>query len=104
MNLKKAFNITFIILFLFFIFVYSLGSNGFYEYKLNRKKFLTEEQIKKFEEDVANGKTIDINNYMEVEEKNYDNTFTDINRKISSYITKGFKKAFEYLFRYLENN
>lgn len=99
-KLLKAFSL---FLFLFFIFIYIVGSSGFYEYKLNEKKVLTEEQIKKFENDVNSGAKVDINDYI-IPEKNYDNTFTKVNRDISRYISKGFEETFKYLFRYIDGN
>lgn len=90
-------------LFLLFIFLYIVGSSGLYEYKLNEKKVLTEEQIKKFESDVNNGVKIDINDYIPIE-KNYDNAFTKLNRDISKYISTGFEKTFKYLFRYIDSS
>ena len=92
-----------VFIFLFFIFIYIVGSSGFYEYKLNEKKVLTEEQIKRFENDVNSGIKIDINNYI-TKEKNYDNAFTKASRDISYYISRGFEETFKYLFRYIDNN
>lgn len=89
--------------FFLFIFIYVVGSSGLYEYKLNEKKVLTEQQIKNFENDVNNGVKIDITDYI-VPEKNYDNVFTKTNRKISQYISKGFEESFKYLFRYINNS
>lgn len=103
MNYLKMFKSCFVILVLFFLFTYVVGSSGFYEYKLNEKKFLTEERIKQFEEDVDNGVDIDINNYVIDTNKDYDNVFTNLSRKISSYINKGFEEAFKYIFRYIDS-
>lgn len=97
-NIIKTISILF---FLFFLFTYIVGSSGFYEYKLNEKKVLTEEMIKKFELDVSKGIDIDITNYVQDNFNDYDNLFTKINRDISYYINKGFEITFEYLFKYI---
>ena len=104
MNKEQIIKTGSILIFLFFLFTYIIGSSGFYEYKLNEKKILTEEKIEQFENDLNNGVNIDINNYIEDGNKNYDNIFTKINRDISNYINKGFEVTFEYLFRYINSN
>ena len=104
MNYEKICKNCFVFLLIFFLFIYVVGGSGFYEYKLNEKKILTEEEILKFENDVKNGISVDINDYLEDANRNYDNAFTKINRKISHYINKGFEEVFKYLFRYIENS
>lgn len=100
---EKIIKVSLYLLLFSFLFVYIIGSSGLYEYRLNNKKTLTEDAIKKFEADVKNGVKIDLNDYIVVE-KNYDNELTRTNRKISNYIGSVFKKAFKYLFRYIGNN
>ncbi len=85
-----------------FLFVYFMSSSGLYEYKMEKKKNMTEESIKRFEEDVKSGIKIDINDYI-IKEKNYDNSFTSINKKISNYVSKGFERIIKYLARYMNN-
>ena len=97
---EKIIKVSLYLLLFSFLFVYIIGSSGLYEYRLNNKKTLTEDAIKKFETDVKNGVKIDLNDYIVVE-KNYDNELTRTNRKISNYIGSMFKKA---LFRYIGNN
>ena len=90
---EKIIKMSLYLLLFSFLFVYIIGSSGLYEYRLNNKKTLTEDAIKKFETDVKNGVKIDLNDYIVVE-KNYDNELTRTNRKISNYIGSMFKKAF----------
>ena len=45
--------------------IYLMINMGYYEYANYKKKELTEEQIKKFENDVKNGYNIDITSYIE---------------------------------------
>ena len=80
-----------------FLMFYFLGGR-IYNSRITEKKVLTEEQIKKFEEDVKNNVEIDINEYV-FKEEDYTNQITKINNKISSIIEKGFKKAFQYLLK-----
>ena len=52
------------IFFTSFLVVYFSDITGYYQYQNYKKTTLTLEQIKKFEEDVASGKEIDINEYL----------------------------------------
>lgn len=61
---------TITILFILYISLSIAMETGYYEAKLNEKTMLTEESIKKFEQDVREGKNVDINDY--VIEKNRD--------------------------------
>ena len=83
------------ILFLIFIVIYCLSISGYYESKLHEKTVYTNEQIKKFEEDVKNGEEIDINNYNTTEVKNYANNFTRLGDKVSNVATDVFANGFD---------
>lgn len=104
MNKKNIWKATFTSLLIFFLFLYITSNSGFYEYKLNQKKVLTEEKIKEFEQDINSGKEININNYVNDTKKKYDNIFTDTSRAISNYINKGFEKVIKYLFKYIDSS
>lgn len=75
---------------------------GYYEYNLKQKNVLTEEAIKRFEQDVASGKEIIASNYIE-EEKNYNNKVSNIALKLSNTISETFDKIIKYLFKQIEN-
>lgn len=62
------------------------------------KRNLTISQIEKFENDIKNGKEIDLNDYI-IKDKSYDNIITNTNNKISNAIESGFKKLFKYLLK-----
>ncbi len=59
-----------------FLFCYFIEYSGYYEYNLHSKKTLTEEEIKRFESDVKNGKNIDINTYFTNNTTDYSNNLT----------------------------
>ena len=61
MKPKKIFNTTIFCLFVIFLAIYGSSKTGYYEYENKKQKELTEEEIKKFEEDVAKGKNVNIN-------------------------------------------
>ncbi len=97
---KKIVKYVIYLLFATFLFYFLVGDK-MYQDDLMKRKNLTEEQIKKFEEDIKNGVEIDLNEYV-VKEKDYSNSVTKINGKISSLIEKGFKKVFEYFLSSLD--
>ena len=90
-----------VILFLTFIVVYSIGESGYYEYKLSNKKNLTEEQIKKFENDVKEGKDIDIKKYLIDNRVDYTNNLSRVTYKISDKANRILKKGIESVFKYI---
>lgn len=87
MKYENIFKIIFIFLFVIFLTMYiSVGSN-YYEYELHKKVMLTNEDIKRFEDDVKNNKDVDINNYIS-SRVDYSNSFS----KASTYVSKETKK------------
>lgn len=99
-NLFKA-----IILLSLTIFVasYFIEETGYYDYKLQEKTILTNEQIKKFEEDIKNGKEVDIENYLKENNKDYSNNITTNITKVSLTTNKYLKKGIESIFGILNN-
>ena len=70
----------FVILFAGLLFA---DANGYYVNKTYEHKTLTEEQIKKFEEDIKNGVSIDVEDYTINNEKDYTNKLSDGIYKVS---------------------
>lgn len=108
MNKKwnKVFWYIFLVLFMTFFTLYTAGKAGYYEYTQNKKKVFTQEQIKKFEEDVAMGKVIDLDDYLVVKE-DFQDKDKRIGLKVSEFIgvyTKlGVDKIFKMLIKLVEN-
>ena len=84
-----------------FSVLYFGQATGYYKVAAGRKNTLTDDAIKRFEEDVAAGKEIVASNYLE-KEKDYNNNISKIGREISKLIEMGFEKFMEGLFRELE--
>ena len=99
-NLFKA-----IILLSITIFVasYFIEETGYYDYKLQEKTILTNEQIKKFEQDIKEGKEVDIESYLKANDKDYSNNITTNVTKISITTNKYLKKGIESIFGILNN-
>jgi len=105
-KLNKFFSYMFLVLFMAFLTLYSAGKAGYYEYTQNQKKVFTEEQIKKFEEDVSLGKEVDIEDYLLVKE-NFQGENKRLGLKISEligvYTKLGVDKIFKILTKLVEN-
>ncbi len=94
----KVFKWTFLFFFVTFLTLYFSQLTGYYEYQNYTKMTLTKEQIQKFEQDVKEGKEIDIENYVVNTDKNYQNRFSKVglqlSRGISTIVEKSVIKIF----------
>ena len=90
---------SFILLFLVFVGLYFTASSGYYETEERKKMTLTEEQIERFEQDVADGKQVDIENYLKLNERNYDNSISSTTLQISNKIGEYFEKGLNAFFK-----
>ena len=82
-----------------FVISYIIYETGYYEYKLQSRTVLTKEQMEKFEQDVNEGKNVDLNDYLVETEKDYTNNLTDTTIKVSSTVNSYIKKGVELLFK-----
>lgn len=80
------FKISLIVLFILYISLYALNISGYYDGSIRRKVEFTTEQIEKFEEDIAKGEKVDINNYLDKQNKDYTNGASKLGYEISSNI------------------
>lgn len=102
-KLNKFFKYTFYMCFLSFLTFYVAGQSGYYEYNQRKKMTFTKEQIEKFEEDVKNGKNIDVTEYLENTNQNYQNKLSKATLNISEGISKYTKKGVELIFTNIGN-
>lgn len=100
-NKKRIFKFIFSVFFLSFLVIYVSELTGYYEYQNYKKTALTAEQIRQFEEDVKNGKEIDLNNYIVEENKNYNNTLSKLASKLSDGISNIVKSGVDNTFKFL---
>lgn len=75
--MKKIPLVIFLSLFTFFAVLLLAEEGGYYKTRSERAKILTEEQIKNFEKDVSEGKSIDVKKYVLYEDKDYTNNLSD---------------------------
>lgn len=101
----KVFRSTVVILFAIFLTMFVSNKYGYYEYKKQEQVTLTAEQIKQFEEDIKNGKNIDLENYLEKTNKNYQTKFSqlglNLSNSIANTIEKGVNKFFGYISKFV---
>ena len=102
MKNKDIPRIIILILFIMFIGLYLVGNSNYYDYEAATKSRLTEEQIKIFEQDLEEGNAVDIENYLKLNEKNYNNPVSDATLNISTTISKSFDKALNYVFKKID--
>lgn len=93
-------------IFISFFITVILSVSGYYETELQKKTALTNEAILRFEKDLEDGKEIDINSYIDINKKNYDNNFTKtgrfISKKIEKIITTGIKQSLKIILKAIE--
>ena len=103
---NNLFKFIFMIFLFSFLVVYFSEMTGYYEYQNHKKTTLTEEQIRKFEEDVSNGKQVDISNYLIADKVHYNNKLSKLTSKlsdgISSVVESGVRQTFKLLSKFIE--
>jgi len=97
----KIFRITMLILFAILMTIFISNKNGYYEYQKHEQVTLTEEQIKKFEEDVKNGINIDLENYLKDTTKDYQTKLSQVGLNVSNTLANTVKKGFDNFFKYI---
>ena len=105
-KIYKIFKIFFFACFLCFLTFYIAGESGYYEYNERKKMTLTKEQIKQFEEDVKQGKNVNINEYLENKntnkQKKLSKTTLEISKNISKYTKEGITFVFNKIGKMVE--
>ncbi len=89
---------------LFFIFLCSYFSfgNGYYEYYLANQRNLTKKEIEHFENDVREGKSIDVNSYVNENRIDYSTPLTKKTSEVSLKFNEYLKKFIGNVFKVLE--
>ena len=100
-KLNKAFRYSILVSFVTFFALYLSQSTGYFEYRNSKKVALANEQIEKFEKDVKEGKNIDLENYIDVNNKNYQNAISKTGLSISSTTEKVIQKLIGGSFKVL---
>ena len=85
MKYNKLIYFFFIIMFVAFLSIYISTTTGI-ETDNNKKSVFTEEKIKEFEKDVAEGKNVNIKDYVVDTSKDYTNKITNFGESMSDLI------------------
>lgn len=97
--ISKIFKVVIIVLIIIYLGLFIANNTGYYSFSARNRKELTEQQIKKFEEDVKNGVDIDINDYLSIEQISYQNNISSLGYNISNItsdiIKNGIYKIFD---------
>lgn len=106
MKNKKIWKFFITLLIMIFLCSYFIELSGYYEYNLQGKKNLTEAQIKQFEQDVKEGKNIDINEYLKEDKIDYSNKLTrttsEASIKLNDYLKNILSNTFKILERFVK--
>jgi hypothetical protein len=97
------FKVIMISFFVIFIVLYLSQSTGYYEFDQYRKMKLTEDKIKEFEQDVKEGKNIDVTDYIESTVSDYHNKASKSGLKFSKFIENSFDKVMGFTHKLIEN-
>ena len=91
------------ILFILFVSLIIAYDSGYYEANISRKSKITSEKIREFEEDVKEGKDIDITDYVENDFVDYSSPMSKVGSKLSSsidnFMNNGFSDFFNFVSR-----
>ena len=101
MKKKNIFKLIFYLFFLSFLIAYIIEETGYYEYKLQNRMILTNEQMKKFEEDAKSGKDVTLEDYVINTEVDYRTHLTNSTNKLSNNVNIILKKGIEGVFKVL---
>lgn len=100
---SKIFWKLFLALLFGFMALYVSAATGYYEYEQHKKVTLTNEKIIEFEQDLKAGKKIDVKNYLDEKEKNYENGFSKAGIMFSNVIGDCIQNGVQNVFNFLSN-
>ncbi len=103
-KVKKISKIKILIYLLISIFVclYFAGKTGYYENKIHKDTVLTKEAIIEFEKDVADGKAVDLKDYINPNDIDFQNKYSTLGYNISNSIDKLLNDGVNYLVEILK--
>ena len=94
---NNIFKFVFLVLFLFFLVLYMSQSFGYYEYNNRKTNTLTEESVKRFEQDIKDGKNIKASDYIK-KDNDYNNKLSKFGLKLSNIVGSVFDGVMGFLF------
>lgn len=88
MKIIKLFKLFIFMTIVIFFCIYFIEKTGYYEYKLQNKKILTEQEMIKFENDIKEGKDVTLEDYLSNTNIDYSNNLTKATSNISIKLNK----------------
>jgi len=106
MKKNKLLKLIIFVTIVIFFCAYFIERTGYYEYKLQNRKLLTEQEMINFEKDIKEGKEVDIKDYLSNTNNDYSNNLTKttsnisikLNKYLKSFLVNGFD-IFDALFK-----
>jgi len=106
-SVAKGFKLIIIVLFFLFIALYISNSTGRFEHENYRRMVLTREAIEEFEEDVRQGRNIDIRNYLDDTRSDHSNALSNtglmLSQRTEEIIGGTINGIFRGIYRLLSN-
>lgn len=97
--LNKLLLTLFLSSFVFYTFLFIGYENGYYKTKHEKAKELTDAQIIEFEQDIKDGKSIDLKKYVLYEEKDYTNPLSKNVYNVSLKLEKAIDIVIKIIFK-----
>ena len=107
-NKKKVqfFKVVFIFLFIAYITIYTSQKSGYMDFQNYKKMNLTKEKIAEFEQDIKEGKKVDLTKYTDNTTRSYSNKLSNagysISNGVSTLVNKGVVGFFDTIAKLAE--
>ncbi len=85
------------VLFVIFIALFIANSSGYYEGKVRNKVAITNDKIEEFEQMLANGDDVDLNNFLANDRVDYSNKLSNFGEKLTMDVQVIVKNSFEFI-------
>lgn len=106
MKYKTLIKVLGLLIIFIFLCSYFIERSGYYEYNLQVRKKLTEEQMKQFEQDVKEGKDIKLDSYLKETTIDYSSQLTrttsEASIKLNNYLKNIIANAFNMLGKFVQ--
>jgi len=100
---NKIFWKIFLALLISFFALYVSAATGYYEFEQHKKVTLTKEKIKEFEQDLKDGKKINVKKYLDEKEEYYENGFSNAGIVFSNVIEECVENGIQNIFGFLNS-
>ena len=100
--MNNILKVLFLGIMILFLTLYLTTLSNYQEIQNKKQNILTEEALKRFEQDVAAGKEIIASNYL-TNQKEYNNKISSLGLKLSNFIENTYKKIIYKIFKNINN-